>query len=132
MGDGTQRLHALELANDVRIGRAHLKRLVGAGQVSAGDVLLRTPREAASMSVLELLRSQRGWGRRRSHVFLTPFRISESKAIASLTDRQRLALAASLSLGAQGRASQRAPDPEWRGPPARPAGPDWRAPAPGD
>jgi hypothetical protein len=121
MGDGTQRFHALELANDVRVARAHLKRLVCAGQVSAGEVLLRTPREAASMSVLDLLRSQRGWGRRRSHVFLTPFGISENKPIASLTERQRRAMAASLSLGVPARFNRSGPDPGGTGPPAPPA-----------
>ena len=132
MGDGSQRLRALELANSVRVARAQLKRRVGAGQVNAGDVLLSTPAEAQSMSVEDLLRSQRGWGGRRTHVFLVPFGISESKTIGSLTHRQRLALAARLSMGAPHRLSQgpRTQDPGGSGPPERQhASPRGREPA---
>jgi hypothetical protein len=121
MGDGSQCLRALELANNVRVARAALKRRVGAGQVSAGEVLLSPPREAASMPMEDLLRSQRGWGRRRTHVFLVPFGISENKTIGSLTDRQRSALAAGLSLAAPPRFNQelRARDPGGSVPPER-------------
>jgi hypothetical protein len=121
MGDGSQCLRALELANSVRVARAALKRRVGAGQVGAGDVLLSAPREAASMSMEDLLCSQRGWGGRRTHVFLVQFGISESKTIGSLTDRQRSLLAAGLSLAAPPRFNQelRAGDPGGSGPPER-------------
>jgi hypothetical protein len=132
MGDGSQRLRALELANDVRVARAHLKRRVGAGQVSAGEVLVGVPWEAESMSVVDLLRSQRGWGRRRSQVFLASFRISETKTIASLTDRQRLAMAASLSLAMPARFNQRRPAPDGTRPRAWHAEPRRREPATGD
>ena len=132
MGDGSQRLRALELANSVRVARAQLKRRVGAGEVTAGDVLMSAPWETASMPLEDLLRSQRGWGGRRTHVFLVSFGISESKTIGSLTHRQRLALAARLSMGAPPRLSQepQAQDPGGSGPPERRhASPRGREPA---
>ncbi|MBA2505885.1 MAG: hypothetical protein H0V29_08060 [Thermoleophilaceae bacterium] len=48
------------------------------------------------MSILELLMSQRRWGRTRSRRILLGLGIPENKRIGTLTDRQRAALAAVL------------------------------------
>lgn len=95
-----QRLRALERANRVRLARAELKRRVARRQVSAAEVILTAPWEAGSMPVAELLTSQRRWGVDRSRRCLAPLYISETKAIGTLTQRQRGALAAALSAGA--------------------------------
>ena len=58
-----QHLRALQHANRVRLARAELKRKVAAQDVSASDVVLSCPWEAASMEIADLLMSQRRWGR---------------------------------------------------------------------
>jgi hypothetical protein len=94
----SQPLRALERANNLRAARSHLKRRVGEGEVTAGEVVLASPWETATMSLFDLLRCQRMWGGWRAHRFLVRFGISETKTVGSLTDRQRTAVAARLSV----------------------------------
>jgi hypothetical protein len=88
-----QRLKALARANKVRLARAELKRRIADADVSAADVILDCPSEAASWSVGELLMSQRRWGTNRCRKFLARNQISEIKPIGTLTERQRNLLA---------------------------------------
>jgi hypothetical protein len=96
MSPGPQHLQALERANAVRLARAELKRRVALGDVTAAEVILSTPWETASMTVSDLLTSQKRWGATRCRKFLQSVPISENKTIGSMTDRQRRALAALL------------------------------------
>ena len=57
-----QHLKALEYANRVRLARAELKRLVATGEMSAAEVIEACPWQAETMSVSDLLMSQRRWG----------------------------------------------------------------------
>jgi hypothetical protein len=91
------RLRALEQANRVRLARAELKRRVRAGALSAAEVILSCPWQARTMSVSELLVSQRSWGRIRSRRLLLSLQIPENKQVGTLTERQRLGLAAVLA-----------------------------------
>jgi hypothetical protein len=91
-----QRMRALERANEIRLARAELKRRIADGEVSAADVILAPPREAATWALGELLTSQRRWGGTRCRKFLSQFQITETKAIGALTERQRGLLAAQL------------------------------------
>jgi hypothetical protein len=93
---GPQHLQALQRANRVRLARAELKRRIAEGEVTAGEVILTSPWEASSMAIGDVLMSQRRWGGTRCRKFLAMFRISETKTVGSLTDRQRHALAAQL------------------------------------
>ena len=93
---GPQHLQALQRANRVRLARAELKRRIADGEVTAGEVILTSPWEASSMAIGDVLMSQRRWGGTRCRKFLAMFRITETKTIGSLTDRQRHALAAQL------------------------------------
>jgi hypothetical protein len=93
---GPQHLQALQRANRVRLARAELKRQIADGEVTAGEVILSSPWEASSMAIGDVLMSQRRWGGTRCRKFLAMFRISETKTIGSLTERQRHALAAQL------------------------------------
>src|SRR3954447_22699512 len=95
--DGPQHLQALRRANAVRLARADLKRRVAEGEVSAAEGILRSPREADSMTVSDLLTSQRRWGSTRCRKFLQYLSIPENKTIGSMTDRQRRVLAALLT-----------------------------------
>jgi hypothetical protein len=56
-----------------------------------------SPWEAESMSVSELLMSQRRWGRTRCRRVLLTLGLPENKQIGTMTERQRAALAAMLS-----------------------------------
>ena len=96
---GPQHLRALQRANAVRLARAELKRKVAEGGVSAAEVILSSPWEAESMSVSDLLTSQRRWGSTRCRKFLQCVPIPENKPIGTLTERQRRALARLLSDG---------------------------------
>ncbi|MGA2926532.1 MAG: hypothetical protein ABSG43_11145 [Solirubrobacteraceae bacterium] len=88
-----QRMRALERANEVRLARAELKRRIAAGRVPVARVILVPPLEARSWAVGELLASQKRWGSTRCRKFLQRHRISETKALGDLTERQRRLLA---------------------------------------
>ncbi len=92
-----QRLRALERANEIRLQRAALKRRIAAGELSAAEVILESPKAAESWSVGDLLMSQRRWGTTRCRRFLARNNITETKPIGTLTDRQKHLLADSLA-----------------------------------
>ncbi|UGS37987.1 hypothetical protein [Capillimicrobium parvum] len=102
-----QHLRALQRANEVRLARAELKRRVAEGELTAADVVLESPWQAESMTVADLLISQRRWGRTRCRRFLAHATLTETKTIGSLTDRQRRMVAE--QLGADHLAQQMAP-----------------------
>jgi hypothetical protein len=94
--DTSQCMQALARANQVRLARAALKRDVSAGRRQVAEVILDSPWEADSMSLSELLCSQRRWGRARSRKLLSSIALSEGKRVGTLTDRQRRLLVAAL------------------------------------
>jgi hypothetical protein len=93
---GEQHLRALERANEVRLARAELKRQIAAEEISASQVILDCPWEAASMSISDLLMCQRRWGRARCRRLLVSLGVPENKQIGTLTQRQRSALSSVL------------------------------------
>lgn len=93
-----QQLKALERANQVRRARAHLKRKIASGEMSVPQVLVACPWHAATMSISDLLMSQRSWGRTRSRRLLVSVGVPERKPVGNLTERQRTAMAAQLAL----------------------------------
>jgi len=95
-GGTSQCMEALARANEVRLARAALKRDIGAGRRAVTDVIIDSPWEADSMSLSELLCSQRRWGRARSRKLLSSAALSEGKKIGSLTERQRRILVGAL------------------------------------
>jgi predicted DNA binding protein len=82
-------MEALARANQVRLARAALKRDISAGRRAVTEVITESPWEAESMSLNELLCSQRRWGRARSRKLLSSAALSEGKKVGSLTERQR-------------------------------------------
>src|ERR1700750_1701791 len=92
-----QHLRALEYANRVRLARARMKRKIAAGELSVTQVVLKCPWEVHSMSISDLLMSQKRWGRTRCRRLLVSLGVPENKQVGTLTERQRLALAAVLS-----------------------------------
>jgi hypothetical protein len=87
-------MRALARANEIRLARAQLKRRIADGAISVGEVALACPSEAASMTLGELLVSQRGWGVTRTRRFLSDVAMPETKSVGSMTERQRRAVAA--------------------------------------
>lgn len=96
---GQQHLRALEHANRVRLARARLKREIGAGARQAAEVITTCPWEVQSMSISDVLMSQKRWGRARCRRLLLSIGVPENKQVGTLTDRQRLALAGMLAGG---------------------------------
>ena len=92
-----QHLRALREANRVRLARAEMKREIAAGGLAAGDVILSCPWQAHSMSISDLLMSQKRWGRARCRRLLMSIGVPENKQVGTLTERQRVALAGVLS-----------------------------------
>jgi hypothetical protein len=103
---GPQHMLALERANRVRLARAALKRKVAAGKIDASEIVLSCPWEVESMSISELLMSQKRWGRTRCRKFLMSIGMSENKTISTLNERQRVTLAALLTAKAQSSRAQ--------------------------
>jgi hypothetical protein len=94
---GPQHVRALARANQVRCARALVKQRVTSGELTAAEVILSHRWELDSMLLAELLLSQRRWGRRRCEDFLESVTIRENKSIGSMTERQRIAVAALLT-----------------------------------
>ena len=105
MSPGPQHMQALRRANAVRLARAELKRRVAVGEICAADVVLDAPWEAESMTVSDLLTSQRRWGHTRCRKFLQCVPMPENKTVGSMTDRQRRAVAQMLRAGGTSRAA---------------------------
>ena len=98
-----QHMRALAHANRVRLARASLKRAIASGAVDAAEVVNACPWEVESMTVGELLRSQRRWGRTRARKFLFTMALNENRELGRLTDRQRNVLAGELTARASRR-----------------------------
>ena len=96
MSPAPQHLRALERANAVRLARADIKRRIASGEMYVADVVLHASWEVASMTVADLLASQRRWGHTRCKRFLQAAGLSETKTVGTMTERQRNAVAALL------------------------------------
>ena len=108
-----QHLRALEYANRVRLARAGMKRRIACGELSAAEVVLSCPWQAHSMSISDLLMSQKRWGRTRCRRLLVSLSVPENKQVGTLTERQRLALAAVLTAkNAPSAGHSHAPEPD--------------------
>ena len=90
-------MRALERANSVRLARAELKRAVARGDVDPAEVVRDCPWQTESMTISELLTSQRRWGRTRARKFLMPLSLNENKQLGTLTSRQRRLLSTELA-----------------------------------
>ncbi len=92
-----QHMQALARANRVRLARAELKRAIARGDVEVAEVIRESPWETESMTLAELLTSQRRWGRTRARKVLLDLALSENKRLGTLTPRQRALLASALA-----------------------------------
>ena len=85
----TQRMDALQRANEIRTRRARLKRDLKAGRVKIHGLLLDPPKYLETAKVFDLLLAVPKYGRVKVNRILTHCRISPSKTIGGLSERQR-------------------------------------------
>jgi hypothetical protein len=88
----TQRLDALERANRVRTERAKLKKDLKGGRASIHALLLQPPPCVESAKVIDMLLAVPKYGRVKAGKVLQQCRISPSKTIGGLSERQRAEL----------------------------------------
>ena len=89
-----QRLEALRKANEIRVGRGQLKKELATGAVHIEEILARPPDCARTERVSVLLLAVPKYGRVRVTRLLTKARITDSKTLGVLSDRQRAELIA--------------------------------------
>jgi hypothetical protein len=89
-------MEALAHANRVRLARAALKRAVAGGDLDAATIVRDCPWEVHTMTVGELLRAQRRWGRTRARRFVASLNLNENRQLGRLTERQRGVVATQL------------------------------------
>ena len=92
----TQRMEALKRANEIRTQRARLKRDLKAGRTQIQGLLLDPPEYLLTAKVFDLLLAVPKYGRVKVNRILTQCRISPSKTIGGLSQRQRTELVSML------------------------------------
>lgn len=85
----TQRMDALQRANEIRTRRASLKRELKSGRTQIHGLLLDPPEYLQTAKVFDLLLAVPKYGRVKVNRILTQCRISPSKTIGGLSERQR-------------------------------------------
>ncbi|MGH2924006.1 MAG: integration host factor, actinobacterial type [Solirubrobacterales bacterium] len=91
-----QRMEALKRANDIRSQRAQLKRDLKAGKAKIQTLLLDPPEYVQTAKVIDMLLAVPKYGRVKTNRILNQCRISPSKTIGGLSQRQRDELVAQL------------------------------------
>src|SRR5205809_3342231 len=87
-----QRMDALKRANDVRVRRAKLKKGLKDGRVRIETILGNPPEYVSTAKVIDILMAVPKFGRVKAARFLNTCRISQSKTVGGLSDRQRAEL----------------------------------------
>ena len=91
-----QRMEALRRANEIRVERAKLKKDLKVGVVTIDAVLADPPEYLLTAKVFDMLLSVPKFGRVKATRFLNQCRISQSKTVGGLSERQRSELIALL------------------------------------
>src|SRR5438105_3110189 len=87
-----QRMDALQRANEIRTKRAQLKRDLKAGRSSIEKLLTAPPEWVETAKVAEIMLAVPKYGRVKVNKILATCRISPSKTIGGLSERQRAEL----------------------------------------
>jgi hypothetical protein len=82
-------MEALRRANDIRVKRAKLKKDLKSGAVSIEQILAEPPEYVSTAKVFDMLMAVPKFGRVKSQRMLNQCRISQSKTVGGLSDRQR-------------------------------------------
>jgi hypothetical protein len=91
-----QRMRALRRANEIRTRRAKLKRDLKAGKVKVESLLLDPPEYVLSAKAFDMILAVPKYGRVKANRILSQCRISPSKTIGGLSERQRAELVGQL------------------------------------
>ena len=84
-----QRMEALERANEIRSRRAQLKRDLRGGKTTIDRLLEAQPEYLETAKVFDLLLATPKYGRVKANKVLQQVRISPSKTVGGLSERQR-------------------------------------------
>ncbi len=84
-----QRMEALKRANDIRVKRARLKKDLKDGRVRVDSILRNTPDYVETAKVFDILMAVPKFGRVKATRYLNQARISQSKTVGGLSERQR-------------------------------------------
>ena len=87
-----QRMEALKRANDIRVRRAQLKKDLKDGRAQIEDILLDPPEWVETAKVFDMLMAVPKLGRVKAARLLNSCRISQSKTVGGLSERQRAEL----------------------------------------
>src|SRR5512146_2187790 len=87
-----QRMEALKRANDIRVRRAQLKKDLKDGTVQIEGILLDPPEYVSTAKFLDTLMAVPKFGRVKAASLLNQCRISQSKTVGGLSERQRAEL----------------------------------------
>jgi hypothetical protein len=87
-----QRMEALQRANDIRVRRAQLKKDLKEGSVQIETILLDPPEYVSTAKVFDMLMAVPKFGRVKAARLLNQCRISQSKTVGGLSERQRAEL----------------------------------------
>ncbi len=87
-----QRMEALKRANDIRVRRAQLKKDLKDGTVQIEGILLDPPEYVSTAKVFDMLMAVPKFGRVKAARLLNQCRISQSKTVGGLSERQRAEL----------------------------------------
>ena len=87
-----QRMEALKRANDIRVKRAKLKKDLKDGNVRIEEILGDPPEYVSTAKVFDMLMAVPKFGRVKAARFLNQCRISQSKTVGGLSERQRAEL----------------------------------------
>ncbi len=88
------RMEALQRANDIRVRRAQLKKDLKDGRVQIESILLDPPEYVSTAKVFDMLMAVPKFGRVKAARLLNQCRISQSKTVGGLSERQRAELVA--------------------------------------
>jgi hypothetical protein len=87
-----QRMEALRRANEIRVRRAQLKKDLKDGSASIEQILRDPPEYVETAKVIDILMAVPKFGRVKAARFLNQCRISQSKTVGGLSERQRAEL----------------------------------------
>lgn len=87
-------MEALKRANDIRVRRAQLKKDLKDGRVRVESILADPPEYVETAKVFDILMAVPKFGRVKAARFLNQCRISQSKTVGGLSERQRAELIA--------------------------------------
>ena len=85
-------MRALQRANQIRSARAQLKRDLKGGKTKIETLLLDPPEYVMSAKAFDMILAVPKYGRVKANKILTQCRISPSKTIGGLSERQRAEL----------------------------------------